>query len=466
MRGTRSRGSIAGALALACVAAAAATPVQGVSDNRASHLALVRAFSAATTEIDRSATTTDDKVRVGDHFYSNKAPGLALASLPAYVAFDAVGGPAASRRAADRGRDRDRGTAWAIGLAGAVLPALAVLLLVRRLGDRIEPGRGAAAAVTLGLATLLLPFSTMLFAHALSALLAFAAFAVLWREREGDERLAVVAAAGATAGLAVSTEYTLAAVVVVLGVYAVLRDREARSAMRRGAVFLAGAAAGMVPLLAYNALAFGSPLHVSYDGVEAQSAGLFGVRPPRLDIGLDIMVGHKGLLVMSPVLVAAMAGVALMARRGFRAEALTIAGVAATLLLINAGFYLDDGAPGAPDHPFGGFSPGPRLLVPMLPFLALGLACAYRRAPLLTALLAVFSAARLMLATLTEPLVSQDTDVWWDRLAAGDFTATLLTQLLGGNGWPTVVPVLLAAVAAASLATVAARDSGATPARL
>ena len=450
---------------MACVAAVAATPVQGTSDNQASHLALIRAFSGATTQIDRYAMTTDDKVRFRGHFYSNKAPGLALASLPAYAAFEAAGGPAASRRVAQRSRDRDRGTTWAVGLAGAVLPALAVLLLVQRLGDRIEPGRGAAAAVTLGLATLLLPFSTMLFAHALSALLAFTAFAALWREREGEQRLLLVAAAGLAAGLAVSTEYTLAVVAFVLGIYAVLRDRETRSAIRRAAAFAGGAAAGVVPLLAYNALAFGSPLHVSYDGVEAQSAGLFGVRPPRPDIGLDIMVGHKGLLVMSPVLVAAVAGVALMARRGLRAEAFTIAGVAGALLLVNAGFYLDDGAPGAPDHPFGGFSPGPRLLVPMLPFLALGLACAYRRAPLLTALLAVFSAARVMLATLTEPLVDQDTGVWWDRLAANDFTATVFTQLLGGNGWPTVTPVLVLAAAAAALAIVAARKAGAARSR-
>lgn len=457
MRGRWSRGSVAATLAVLCVAAAAAMPVQGVSDNQAAHLALTRALSNGTTEIDRYAATTDDKVRHDGHFHSNKAPGLALATVPAYAAFAAVGGPAASQRAADRPRDRDRGTAWAVGLFGAVLPALVLLLLVARVGDRIEPGRGAAAAVTLGLATLLLPFSTMLFAHALSALLAFAAFALLWRERGGDERPLLVAAAGLAAGLAVSTEYTLAAVAAVLGLYAVLRDREPVRALRRAAAFAAGAVAGVVPLLAYSAVAFGSPLHVSYEDVEAQSAGLFGVRPPRLDVFLDILVGTKGLLVMSPVLVAAAVGVVLMARRGLRAEALTIAGVVGVLLLVNAGFYLDEG--GA-DHPFGGFSPGPRLLVPMLPFLALGLASAYKRAPLLTTLLAVFSAARLLLATLTEPLVSQDTGVWWDRLAAGDFTATIFTQLLGGNGWPTVAPVLVAAVAAAALAVVAAREPG------
>ena len=433
-------------------------PVQGLSDNQASHLALVRALSSGTTQIDGYAHSTADKVRVDGHFYSNKAPGLALASLPAYEAFVAVGGPAAAKRAAKRPRDADRATAWAIGLATTVLATLALLLLVARLGERIEPARGAAATVTLGLGTLLLPFSTMLFAHALSALLGFAAFALLWRESSGPEGHAFIAAAGLLGGLAVTTEYTLAIVVLVLGVYALARRRT----IRRAAAYGAGALVGVLPLLAYNALAFGSPLHVSYSGVPAQSAGLFGVRPPRPDVALDLLLGHKGLLTMSPVLVAAAVGLGLMARRGMRAEAAAIAGVALGLLIANAGFYLDQGQPGASDHPFGGFSPGPRLLVPALPFLALGLAVAYRRFPRVTLVLAVVSAARVLVATLTEPLVGQDTGIWWERLAAGDFTATVFTELGGGHGWLEVAPVLAAALAAAALAAVAARAPGAT----
>ena len=48
-----------------------------------------------------------------------------------------------------------------------------------------SPGYGTAAAVTLGLATLVMPFATLFFSHVLAAMLAFAAFALLWREREG-----------------------------------------------------------------------------------------------------------------------------------------------------------------------------------------------------------------------------------------------------------------------------------------
>lgn len=47
----------------------------------------------------------------------------------------------------------------------------------------------------------------MLYAHVLAATLALAAFAVLWRERDGPPRTAIVAAAGVFAGLAALVEY-------------------------------------------------------------------------------------------------------------------------------------------------------------------------------------------------------------------------------------------------------------------
>ena len=53
-------------------------------------------------------------------------------------------------------------------------------MLVARLGDEVAKGYGVAAAVTLGLATLFLPFSTLLFDHVPAAAFAFAAFAILW----------------------------------------------------------------------------------------------------------------------------------------------------------------------------------------------------------------------------------------------------------------------------------------------
>ncbi len=82
---------------------------------------------------------------------------------------------------------------------------------------------GVAAAITLGTGTLVMPFATQFFGHVLAALLAFGAFALLWREREGPPRLALLGAAGAAAGLAVFTEYPLALAGALVGLYGVLR---------------------------------------------------------------------------------------------------------------------------------------------------------------------------------------------------------------------------------------------------
>ena len=58
-----------------------------------------------------------------------------------------------------------------VGWWGSVLPAFVLMLLVWRVADGFEPGYGAAAAVTVGLGTLVLPFSTLLFSHVFTAML-------------------------------------------------------------------------------------------------------------------------------------------------------------------------------------------------------------------------------------------------------------------------------------------------------
>ena len=75
------------------------------------------------------------------------------------------------------------------GSGRSCCPRSALLLLVRRTVDRLEPGLGVAAAAILGLATLVLPFSTLLFAHVPAAALAFLSFALLF----GRDRSAAAA---------------------------------------------------------------------------------------------------------------------------------------------------------------------------------------------------------------------------------------------------------------------------------
>ncbi len=172
---------MAGYAAIGLVALAAGLILQPGGCNETAHLALVKSLHDGTPEIDRYAGETCDTAYIDEHYYAAKAPGLALVTR-------AVVRPASRRRprgrAARVGRRRgsprpcssspDHAT-WQVSLWGATLAALALLLVVRFAADRLVPGYGTAAAVLLGLGTLVLPFSTVFFAHVLSATLGMAA---------------------------------------------------------------------------------------------------------------------------------------------------------------------------------------------------------------------------------------------------------------------------------------------------
>jgi hypothetical protein len=390
----------AGVLALLVLVAASAVLLQPFGYNQGSHLALVRALADGTPRIDRYRDYSGDVGYYRGHVYSNKAPGLAFATLPAYLALRAAHLPHGVH---------------ALSLWSVLLPAAILLLLVGSTAERIEPGLGTLTAATLGLATLVLPFTGLFFAHVFSALLGFAAFALLWRERDGPPRLALVAAAGLLAGLAVTTEYPLAFAGAVLGLYAIARPRP----VRRGLAYAAGVAVGVAPLLAYDWWAFGSPTHLSYGDASGAGAAhppaFFGVSAPRPRAALELLLSSRGLLVLGPVIALGAAGVVLLYRRGRRAEALVVGAVAVAFVVYDSGFW----------GPFGGWGPGPRYLVPMLPFLAVPLALAWRRWPLTTGALAVVSAGIMLAATATDPLIPDDPGRWWRLLVQGHFTRTV-----------------------------------------
>lgn len=418
----------AGLLAVVATACATAWPMQGGGNLQNAHYALVRALADGRAAIgaELGELPTNDVALVDGRAYSNKPPGLAFATLPVFVVLNAAG-------AVDHTR-----ILWGLGLLGAVLPAAGAAALLWRAGERLEPGYGAAAAVSLGLGTLLLPFATLFVHHALAASLSFAAFVALWRSRS----LASVAGAGVVAGLAVVAEYSAAIPAAVLAVYAATAAPRAR----RAAAWLAGVAVGAIPLAVYNAAVFGSVFETSY-GVDpsGRAPRLFGV--PSLDVALELLFSTHGLLVLSPVLAAGAAGLWLLARRGLRAEAAACGAIALGYLVFNAAFY----------SPFGGFSPGPRYLIAASVFLAVGLPTAFRAAPLATGALAAASATAMLLLTATHPQAGYDWR-WLDRLLDGDVPLTA-ASLVGVTGSIAIVPLFLAALAAVLLAAlVAPRD--------
>jgi hypothetical protein len=317
-----------------------------------------------------------------------------------------------------------------------------MVLLVWRVAERFEPGYGGPTAVVLGLGTMVLPFSTLMFSHVFAAMLGFGAFAIMLRERAGPPRPLLLAAAGVVMGYAIASEYPLALVAGVLGLYLLSRPDALtpRLVATRAGAYVLGGLVGIVPLLLYNHAAFHSWTHLAYSNIPQQHQGFFGISAPSLRVLATLLFDSRGLLTLSPVLVMGAIGTGLLYKRGHRAEALTILGICVCYLVYNSGYYL----------PFGGGAPGPRFLITMLPFLAFPIALALRRFPGPTLALAGVSIATTVIATITHPLVGyeNETVIWTRLLGKGAFQPTIASAFGLGRSWGAIWPFLLAAGAA------------------
>ena len=241
-----------------------------------------------------------------------------------------------------------------------------------------RPAVGVAVPVT----TLVAPFGIVAFDHVPATAFVFLSFVLAWHRRP--------TAAGLAAGAAVLCEYETAPVVALIGGYVLWRDR--RLVLR----YVGGVLPGALLLGAYDWACFGAPWRtpLAYSDNryrDVHNGGLLGVHLPNAHSVREVLVGSGGLIVVSPVLVAGAAGLALLALRGRRAEALLCALVALVFLLAEAGY----------GDPYGGHSPGPRYLIPALPFLALGIGPAYRRWRYPTALLTLLSVIPTLVVTYT-----------------------------------------------------------------
>src|SRR5262245_61499417 len=97
MRDREARRGRLGLVAVLLLALGAAMIVPALGWNQTSHYAQVRAVGQGQTTIDAWQWQTGDKGFRDGHWYSDKAPGLALVSLPAYELLRGVGAPAAAR---------------------------------------------------------------------------------------------------------------------------------------------------------------------------------------------------------------------------------------------------------------------------------------------------------------------------------------------------------------------------------
>jgi hypothetical protein len=346
----------------------------------------VRLFASLSLVEHRDATITEfgdltiDKARFGTEVYSDKAPGMSLMALPAVAGMLKATGV----------RSQDVPIMWGhwrmeeylvprVWLAAVTGPALltaiaAVLLFLLGRGLTGSGAAGAVAAIGYGLGTPAWGWSTTLFGHAaVAALLVIAVWAVWRGTQTGIASLRHAALAGAALGWAVVVEHPAALFGAIIGMWALWRLRGSKRALAATGVAMIAVVIALLPLLAYNLLAFGTPFRLGYEGVvgfDGMKQGLFGLTYPKLDVLYEITIGtRRGLIWVAPLALPGLAGLALMVRaRETRDIGALAVALVLTALLYNASYAYWD----------GGNSTGPRHAVPALPFLALGLAGLWR----------------------------------------------------------------------------------------
>ena len=342
--------------------------------NQNSRFDLVRAITNEhTLNIDPFKFSTGDKAFFEGHYYSDKAPGLALTAVPLVAAVRPV------LRAFGGDPEGYGGlallsylsTVFTAGLFGA-LAGVCLFMLCVELGA--SPTGGLFAALTFGLATPIWPLATIFVGHAFSA--ACLVFALRAATRIGVEAASRDrwhgAIVGLGAGWATVSEFPAAVPAVLLAGLAAAQAwplGRARAARILGALALAALACAAV-LMAYQYACFGSPFHLAYSseqGYEGMQQGVFGISLPRVVRLRELLFGaYRGLLPLAPSLVVAPFGLAALIFKGAQARRVAIVAsiIALYYILLNAGY----------EYWEGGWSYGPRHLSPAIPFLCIGLA--------------------------------------------------------------------------------------------
>lgn len=351
------------------------------------------------------------------HIYSDKAPGQVVLAVPVYAASQLVGADAAIVE-----RVEENLTLWWLTFWSAGVPAVALIAMVAVGCHRRGRPIPLAALATLSFGTMLAPMGVNLYGHVLGAALGFGAWLLIDRTEVSVRRGALV---GALVGLAVVVEYQMALVGVALLVALAVR--------RRWGAIAAFVAAGVPFALAlgvYQYAAYGSPFSSGYQHKEYhEGATLFITGIPKPTTMAAVLLGSRGLLLFTPIVAVGLWGLVQLWRR-HRDEGVVISvAVVVAFLLLQAGW----------SNAWGGGGPGPRYVIPMLPFLGIGLAAVWTSVPeLLRRFVVAVSLASMLLASIADHLIPAGGTLLvssLEKLLQEGPVATVWTVALGPAGW-------------------------------
>jgi hypothetical protein len=334
--------------------------------NTASRLILTYAMAdRGTLYLDGLDRQTGDIAFFHGHYFCDKLPGLSLLAMAPYSLTRAILGlPLHPLQSAPK--DYWPSDYWiTLGTSGLLSAMTAVLLVRLAFNLGCCPRRAALVGLAYGLATPAYVYATLAYGHQVSAFALTASFYLLYQRASGREatRLAL---AGFLAAYASVTELQVAPASAVLAIYLAAQCLARRRRAHSLGWFAVGAAVPTLILMAYNMSAFGAPWEMGYfHHANAQFAKVhnrqnpLGLRRPDPSLVVPLLWGeYRGLLFYAPILFLAAPGwLLLAARRCFDIAAVSLS-IVVVIFIVNLSY---------PEWT-GGWSTGPRLLVPLLPF--------------------------------------------------------------------------------------------------
>lgn len=399
---------------------------------------------------------TQDKAQFEGRFYSDKPPGVAFWLSPWARAL---------RWFIPAGELHFERTYYWLRVLGLSIPAALFWWAVwpQFAVWSGSPRVGVSVVLVGSLGTGWLAYSTALYSHVPAGVLLFLSFLSLRTAHaltDSKRSRTWALLAGLLGGAALICDFVVAVAVPILGLWSLLGGARRWNASTAGC-WLAGLAPPLAAWMLYNVACFGGPLSVGFLAhsdagfSQAYQSGWLGIQPPDLAAVPGLLFSPaRGLFFVSPALLLGPWGLLLTVRRQSnqgvdaqytvtRTEAAVCVGVVVAVLAF-ATTTVDWRA---------GWAYGPRYLVPVVPFLLVGVAAAIREQSPARNVSTYFAAAGVIgvgwsvLAMLTTPLWVQEfrnPGVWFSgaTLVQGHVARTLASDWI--DVW-SALPVILAA---------------------